>query len=310
MIKKNIRVYFKDKISIIILAVIVILYLWSYLIIKDQFFNGIISYQNTFFNNYIQSYYEGDISLFLEGYNDSLYLPNELKYLASYHFIYKQMHFTMPFYILLMISPLIIFYIISRVFGDELNFGTKYMYFSRISRFKYFISKSTIAFIIVLINIVLPRILILICLKFFFVNGYSDVYNLDNTFYSLSNIPFSRLDNLSSISTIILDIFTLVLYSLFYSILSLFFISKIKSKKLASTVFYISILFCYFLYEFFAFGLKQRVLFFPDIISQFSFYHYFKSFPTKLSYLPLLYQGFTIILISYLSYKTIRIKIK
>ena len=301
MLNQMLKTFWKTRDSYVVVILVFSLYLASYLSIKYIFIDEVFEYFNDYFKYYITNYIDGDLGLLVETNTRRLFIEEELTGILGFQVIYKLTHYTTPFVLLMLSTPIVIFYVTFKLNNDFINNNASSVYSIRKGKSGFITRQFLSTYITQLIVNVLPRILFILMLVTFFGTNYSVIHTLDNTRIAGGTLFFFMIDFHPTI-TVLMDVVTLILYVSLYFVISLFSMMVTKNKNLSFVIYVLIIITMYFLYEALLFAFSSNIVFMPDIINQFSLYRFFSSFPQKPTNVMYLFQLVLISLWTYMAY--------
>ena len=183
MYKRLIKAKLKEKSSKYIIFSIFLIFILSFLSIKNEFFYNVINYFDYYLSYYISKYLNGNINNLIIDGKILIYIENDVQNIMSSLYLYVLSFGQSPFKIYSFLVPLLVFFNVnSNMYEDIYNncCSTKIL---RMGINNY--NKKTIMSEVIYNSLIitLPRILYLIILCIFFYNGISYNHVIVNASY-------------------------------------------------------------------------------------------------------------------------------
>lgn len=237
MLLNSLKQLFSDRKTKIYIMVITVIFFLIYYMLRTRYFYEIINYFDDYIRYYTENYLDGNIGNLIESNMLSLFIENDVMNIISAPFIYCVSHQSFIFNILLVIMPLIIFYLIHSKLYDEVHNG---FIINKISRIGYSTYEKTILISNIIYGgllAVLPKIIFYIFLSFFLGNGFSNVHFINNLNF-IDNLSLSLLISNNQLLLVFVDLLMTFLYGLLISLISIIviFLSKKNINSYASFI--------------------------------------------------------------------------
>lgn len=240
MILRDIKNKIKNSKFRIIIITSLLLYIFLFLCIKNEFFYSASQYNHKYLDYYIQTYLAGHANDLIFENGVMMYIESGIKNIYSGLYLYV-VTFSGNIYLLfsILISIYIFYYILSTFYCDVYK-GNSLMQIFRIGEKKYIkktiISNSLYCGLLILI----PRIMYYLLLNIFFPNGISYVHFLGDTSFISEKFLYVGY-NYSPVLMIFLDFIMSFFYGTIISLISLIIVSIIKNKSLSYIIFIFTI---------------------------------------------------------------------
>lgn len=228
---------FLEKKTIIYLLIITLMFFLMYYMMRTNYFYEIINYVDDYIRYYTDNYLNGNIGNLIESDVLSIFVENDVMNIISAPFVYCVLHQSLIFNILLVIIPLIIFYLIQSNLYDEVHNG---FMINKILRIGYVTYEKTILISNIIYGgllMVLPKVIFYIFLSFFLSNGFSNVHFINNLNF-IDNLSLSLLINNNQLELVCFDLFITFLYGILVSLISIIviFLSKKSINSYSSFI--------------------------------------------------------------------------
>ena len=238
MLKRELKQELKDKSTILIMLGILLMYILTFAIIKNELYFNIINYVPTYLRYYVSEYLMGNASDLINNNMIYLYIENDLQNVMSAFFTYAATFGVNFCNILTFAIPFVIFVKINKTIFSEVNNKYSICKIIRIDKKKYYRNLILKNGLISGLIIIIPRILYLILLMIFFPTGVSRTHVLDHSYLSFMTQTYSYVGYIySPYLMIFLDFLVAFIYDFSVSSLSIVISSTIKNKPLSYLIF-------------------------------------------------------------------------
>ena len=238
MFKRELKQELKDKSTIFVFLGIFLMYLVTFIIIKNEFYFNVINYMPTYLQYYVSEYLIGNVNDLINNNAIYLYIENDLQNIMSAFFIYVATFGVNFCYILSIIVPFIIFAKINRTLFSEINNKYSICKITRIGKKKYYRNLILKNGLISGLILIIPRLIYLLILMLFFPIGVSRTHVLDNYLLSFMTPAYSYVGySYSPYLMIGLDFIVAFIYGFSIASLAIIIISTIKNKPLTYLIF-------------------------------------------------------------------------
>ncbi len=241
MYKRLIKAKLKEKSSKYIIFSIFLIFILSFLSIKNEFFYNVINYFDYYLSYYISKYLNGNINNLIIDGKILIYIENDVQNIMSSLYLYVLSFGQSPFKIYSFLVPLLVFFNVnSNMYEDIYNncCSTKIL---RMGINNY--NKKTIMSEVIYNSLIitLPRILYLIILCIFFYNGISYNHVIVNASYV--NEAFLYIAYVyNPLLLIALDFLVSFAYVSILTLISIFVTCFFKNKSICTLVFITTIM--------------------------------------------------------------------
>lgn len=241
MYKRLIKAKLKEKSSKYIIFSIFLIFILSFLSIKNEFFYNVINYFDYYLSYYISKYLNGNINNLIIDGKILIYIENDVQNIMTSLYLYVLSFGQSPFKIYSFLVPLLVFFNVnSNMYEDIYNncCSTKIL---RMGINNY--NKKTIMSEVIYNSLIitLPRILYLIILCIFFYNGISYNHVIVNASYV--NEAFLYIAYVyNPLLLIALDFLVSFAYVSILTLISIFVTCFFKNKSICTLVFITTIM--------------------------------------------------------------------
>lgn len=241
MYKRLIKAKLKEKSSKYIIFSIFLIFILSFLSIKNEFFYNVINYFDYYLSYYISKYLNGNINNLIIDGKILIYIENDVQNIMSSLYLYVLSFGQSPFKIYSFLVPLLVFFNVnSNMYEDIYNncCSTKIL---RMGINNY--NKKTIMSEVIYNSLIitLSRILYLIILCIFFYNGISYNHVIVNASYV--NEAFLYIAYVyNPLLLIALDFLVSFAYVSILTLISIFVTCFFKNKSICTLVFITTIM--------------------------------------------------------------------
>jgi len=247
--------------------VIFLVFICSFILIKNEFYYNIFNSIPSYISYYINEYLNGDSSLFFINNDIYMYIEPQYKYIMSSLYLFAIIQNVLPIKIIYYLLPFIIFFKNDMVLQDEIYNKAMINKIVRIGKKKYCFKTIIHSSLIWGLVFMLPKLLFLLLLMIMFPNGYSFSLFLDNTsFFSESYLYIAY--GLNPYLIIIIDLLMPFLYGIFVSNISIL-VSTLTDKKIIKILMFVFLLF--------GSSIICVLLGAAPLISYYSFFSYFET---------------------------------
>lgn len=241
MYKRLIKAKLKEKSSKYIIFSIFLIFILSFLSIKNEFFYNVINYFDYYLSYYISKYLNGNINNLIIDGKILIYIENDVQNIMSSLYLYVLSFGQSPFKIYSFLVPLLVFFNVnSNMYEDIYNncCSTKIL---RMGINSY--NKKTIMSEVIYNSLIitLPRILYLIILCIFFYNGISYNHVIVNASYVNEAFLYNAYVY-NPLLLIALDFLVSFAYVSILTLISIFVTCFFKNKSICTLVFITTIM--------------------------------------------------------------------
>lgn len=234
-IKETKRIFLDSK-YIVFLFASLILYILSFLSMKNQYFFEIVNYIPTYINKYADKFLGSDISQLISNNKIWIYVENDVEKIFSSIYLFFTTQQSIFYTIIMILVPIAIFYFINKHFYDELHskFFKNITY--RIGTKKYIFTKITTMSLYGGSIALLPKLLYFGILSIFYVDGYSLTHFLSNSSFVQEQYMFFQT-NFNPMQFLILDLLMTFGFGILVSLISMIVVVCSERKILSYLLF-------------------------------------------------------------------------
>lgn len=230
MLKEIKRVLLNKRIFISIIS-LSLLFLCSFLIIKDKYYYELVNYISEYLDYYSNTYLT-DISDLISDNKIWLFVEYDVVNIYSSIFIYFVSQNNFIYTIISLIVPIFIFYFINSYIFTELQSNFFKIIIKKTSFNSYQYTRIICSMLIGGLISLLPKLFYLLILQIFFVNGYSTTHYLNNAAFIPTKYLFIQ-PGFTPSTLLCAELITSFIYGMIISLISIIVIS-ISNRKVIS----------------------------------------------------------------------------
>ena len=241
MIIQNLKNKLKDKFTKKFIIIFLLFLLLIFFLLKNEFIYNVINYIQNYLNYYIDKYLNGIVADLAYNSQSLIYVENDVKNVASSLFLYVITFGQNLYFIIVIGIILIIFNKVSNEYYSEIYQNGIVNKITRINMKKYLNTNILINSIYYGLIFIIPKILYLLILSFFFPVGVSHTHFIDYASY-LSQAFLYNAYALNPYIMIFLDLVLTFLFGIIIYYISLIIVSSIKNKLMSYFIFIVVII--------------------------------------------------------------------
>lgn len=237
MLFKNLKDLFKKKFTICFLTISTLILLIIYIMIKNEFFYSAVNYFFSYLDYYVSKYLLGNVNDLIVDNKIFLFLEEDLQNIYSSLYIYAIFFSSVIYKIYSFILPLVIFWKISSNLYCEVYKNNAIPKITRMGINRYLNNTIISNSIYIGLLVVIPKILYLIILSWFFKDNISSIHYVSSASFVLFPYLFSSY-KINAICLILLDFLMTFLYGIVVSLISIVVSSISKNKGLSYIIYF------------------------------------------------------------------------